>query len=390
MARRCAGQKPRLTQSQWCRQQTSLRAARPRAVRRSSLARRFARLFVRRPARHLVLTAAVDHGPARGAALEVRRVRLLGAAARESAAAPARCGHAGLHSCFDCTLRMRLRLDFLLDAALLQHATALQPIPRARQQLHQARIQSICTSLSNGAAKFVCERRIIVQRHMAPRLLHQLRGVHDVFSKRLEHRVRAVGYVPTRLQKYPCRVRCSVQKLRVPDQRCMTVSLVSRTMCRAQMPKVAGAPCLLHCSALALQQRTRDSPALQRVNSAGEQRDMLAASLDDEGGVSGHCGSRVCAEHMTLMQPHVQHHEVVLAQCARGQSGATVEFSSAQHVSFTRQLVRFRDERVYAREDVRRHRESCERAANTSGGRKKRERTHRVEQTTTAWHVRCR
>ena len=166
----------------------SSRAAEPCAVlhlRRGSLACRLARLLVDRPARHLVLAAAVGDRAARGAALEVRRVRLLGAAAGQRAAAQARRRQALLH-CRKKSLLLRGELrDAFFDGARLQHAAALQPLPRARKQLNKERVESICSRLSNGITQRERKSRFTSHGDIAvePRLLHQLCGVHNVLSK---------------------------------------------------------------------------------------------------------------------------------------------------------------------------------------------------------------
>ena len=76
-ARRSSGAPKPVTHSCRVSHVASSCAAGPRIVlSRSRLARRLARLLLGRPVRHLVLAAAVAHGAARGAALEVRQMRL--------------------------------------------------------------------------------------------------------------------------------------------------------------------------------------------------------------------------------------------------------------------------------------------------------------------------
>ena len=95
-----------------------------------------------RPARHLVLAAAVDHGVACGAALEVRRVRLLGAAAVQRTGAQTRRVHAARHRGYVSVLHHRLYSDARFYLARLQYAAALQLLAGVRKQLHHAHIQS--------------------------------------------------------------------------------------------------------------------------------------------------------------------------------------------------------------------------------------------------------
>ena len=87
-------------------------------------------LWAGQPATSLVLAAAVDHGAARGAGLEVRRVRLAGAAAIQRAAAQAWRRQTVLHHCMESSPLRRKKPDACLDVARLQHAAALQPLQR--------------------------------------------------------------------------------------------------------------------------------------------------------------------------------------------------------------------------------------------------------------------
>ena len=137
-------------------------------------------------------------------------------------------------------------------------------------------------------------------------------------------------------------------------------------------PKHTSTPCLLHRSALALQQRARRSAALQRSYGTSEQHDGLGAvSCKDAGvGTTGRFRRRrKNSQHISLPHLLVHCHEVVRAKRARRLGGATEVLRSAQQLSFVSQLTRFNGERVHARDGVRRHCRSCARGAKASGGR---------------------
>ena len=172
----------------------------------------------------------------------------------------------------------------------------------------------------------------------APRLLHQLCGVHGVLRKSLEL-LKGAHEIQRAVLKRFQDDRGRVQEHGITKQRCKLGSQRSRKrsgQLRAVLPYLTGAPRLLRRCALAVQQRVRRAPALHRLHRAGEQGVALHAVQHETAhhvNAIRRAGNEV-DERVGALQLQVHRHEVVRAQRARSVGGATVVLRSAENAPF--------------------------------------------------------